>query len=155
MAQVKIGDRIVDVDPVALPDRALRDAWTLGAGDVVEIDPERLRTVLKQKAAERRWHAETGGTVIDLGGGPMTLPTDDRAKLLLLGAATVMADDATAPYVSGATSVKLNGAQFKTLYGAIVTHVQACFDSQMKLIEAIDSGNVTTIADIDAWTWPE
>ena len=111
---------------------------------------------LKARAAERRWAAETGG--IDAAVAPGTtirVPTDDRAKLLLLGASTAMADGDTAPFVVGAVAVTLSGVQFRAIYGAIVAHVQACFATQTAVLAAIDAGTVTSLAEVDAWPWPE
>ena len=111
-------------------------------------------TELKAAAADRRWRAETGGVSVNIGAGPMTIPSDDRAKLLLLGASVSMADDATAAYVVNGASVTLTGAQFKALYAAIVAHVDACFITQRDVIAAIDAGTITTIEATDAWAWP-
>ncbi len=100
---------------------------------------------LKAYAAEKRWAKETGGTVV-LG---TPIPTDDRAKVLLLGAAMSMADTDTAPFVVGAVAVTLTGAQFKALYAGLVAHVQACFTLQSTCIAAIDAGTITTKAHVD------
>lgn len=154
ISKVDIGGVLVDVPTPNLPDRALRDAWALGEGNVIVLDPAKLTTSLKAKAAGRRWQAETGGCSVNLGAGPMTIPTDDRAKLLLLGTSVSMADSATAPYVVNGVSITLTGAQFKTIYAAVVAHVDACFTAQTALLAAIDAGTVTTVAAIDAWAFP-
>lgn len=109
---------------------------------------------LKLAAADKRWRVETGGVSADLGAGPMTIPSDDRAKMLLLGASVSMTNEATGPYVVNSVSVTLTGAQFKALYAAIFAHVEACFTAQTALIAAIDAGTVTTLAQIEAWNWP-
>lgn len=153
MARVQLGDKFVDVEEASLPDRALRAAW-VATGNVVTIDPGMLLVALMRHGAEQRWKAETGGTTIDLGGGPIPIPTDDRAKLLLLGAASGMADADTAPFVTAAGTVVLTGAQFKAIFAAILAHVSACFDAQAKLNAEIKSGKITTIAEVEAWVFP-
>lgn len=100
---------------------------------------------LKSYAADVRWKKETGGTVV----GGIAIPTDDRAKVLLLGAATSMAPDATAKYIVGNASVTLTGTQFAALYAGLVAHVQACFETQDVVISQIDAGTITTKAEID------
>lgn len=101
-------------------------------------------------AADKRWRVETGGIVV----GDVAVPTDDRAKVLLMGAASMMADADTAPYVSGAVSVTLTGAQFKALYAALTAHVQAAFATQTAVLAGIAAGTITTTAEIDAAAWP-
>lgn len=121
--------------------------WRLVGGvltDPATIPPTQAE--LKQYAAAARWAKETGG--IPFSG--LTLPTDDRAKLLLMGAAAAMADTDTAPFALGATSVVLTGAQFKAAYAAIIAHVQACFATQASVMAAIDAASITTKAAIDA-----
>lgn len=105
---------------------------------------------LKAFAADKRWRVETGG-IVRMG---LTVPTDDRAKLLLLGASSEMADEDTAPFNVGTASVVINGAQFKALYGAVVAHVQACMARQTEIMAAIDAGTITTTAQIEAASWP-
>lgn len=108
------------------------------------------RNRLAVYAADKRWRVETGGIVV----GGIAVPTDDRAKVLLMGAASTMADTDTAPYVSGTQSVTLTGVQFKALYAALTAHVQAAFATQTAVLAAIAAGTVTTTAQIDAAAWP-
>lgn len=106
---------------------------------------------LRAIAADKRWRVETGGITVN----GLSVPSDDRAKLLLLGASTSMADTDTAPFVTSAGAVSLTGAQFKALYAAIIAHVQACFAVQQTALAAITAGTITTPAEIDALAWPE
>lgn len=116
----------------------------------IPIPPPLTQAELKAFAADKRWRVETGG-IVRLG---MPIPTDDRAKLLLLGASSGMADADTAPYNVGTSSVTLTGAQYKALYAAIFAHVQACMARQVEIMAAIDAGTITTTAQIEAATWP-
>lgn len=110
--------------------------WELPAASVA---------ALKAYAADVRWRKETGGTTV----GGIAIPTDDRTKVLLMGAALGMADEDTASYVVGATSTMLTGAQFKELYAGLIAHVQMCFDAQATVIAGIDDGSIATRAQID------
>lgn len=105
---------------------------------------------LRAYAADKRWRVETGGVPFS----GLRLPTDDRAKTLIMGAAGAMTDAATAPFVVGSTVVTLTGAQFKAAHQSIVAHVQACFATQVAVLAAIDAGTITTTAQIDAAAWP-
>lgn len=101
-------------------------------------------------AADKRWRVETGGVPF----GGMILPSDDRAKMLIMGAAGTMANEAAAPFVIGGTSVTLTGAQFKAAHAAIVAHVQACFAKQASILAGIANGSITTTTQIEQDAWP-
>ena len=92
----------------------------------VPLTPEAQIAALKAYAAAKRYSIEQGG--ISVGG--LSVPTTDRAKLLIFGAASTLADDASADFVVGSTVTPLTGAQFKALHAAIVAHVQGCFAAQ-------------------------
>lgn len=132
------------------------------AGEQVTLEPRTAEDIaasaplpltandLKAYAADKRWRVETGG-IVRMG---LTVPTDDRAKLLLLGASSGMGDDETAPFNVGTGSVVINGAQFKALYAAVFAHVQACMARQTEIMAVIDAGTITTTAQIEAASWP-
>jgi hypothetical protein len=119
----------------------------LAGGGVIEpyVEPDATKDELKTYAADVRWKKETGGTTV----GGIPIPTDDRAKVLLLGAATSMAPTDTAKFIVGNTSVDLTGAQFAALYAGLVAHVQSCFETQGAVMTEIDAGTITTTAEID------
>ena len=71
-----------------------------------------------------------------------------------MGASASMADADTAPYVAGAQAVTLTGAQFKSLYDALIGHVQAAFATQTAVLAGIAASTITTYAQIDAAAWP-
>lgn len=126
--------------------------WRRQFGDLIDPSPTPPPDTasLKRYAADKRWRVETGGIVI----GGIAVPTDDRAKVLLMGAASMMADTDTAPYVAGAVAVTLTGIQFKAFYAALTAHVQAAFAAQTAVLGAIDAGTITTFGQIDAAAWP-
>jgi hypothetical protein len=106
---------------------------------------------LKAYAANRRWLTEVGGIEVP---GIGQVPTDDRAKMLIMGAAGTLSAEDTASYVSGNTSILLTGTQFRALHAAVVGHVQACFAMQTQVLAAIEAGTITSRAQIDAANWP-
>lgn len=116
----------------------------------VAHDPAWRRLALKKRAAHRRWQVETGGIVVN----GLAVPTDDRAKLLIQGAAQTVGDAETKTFVIGTSKLSMTGLEFQALWAAIVGHVQACFDAQGSLLDAIDADTVTLEAEIDAWPWP-
>mgnify|MGYP000935891103 CR=1 FL=1 len=125
--------------------------------DVPDPQPEPPTVAeLKAYAAEKRWQVEVGGVLVEVAPGvSVPVPTDDRAKLLILGAAQTLTPDATAPFVAGGVVYgTLSGAQFVALHAAVVAHVQATFPVLAELITQIDAGTVTSTTQIDAAAWP-
>lgn len=129
------------------------NSWSLSPSLEVPAPPEltgeELKTYLLAYAANKRWSIEVGGMSF----AGMNVPTDDRAKLLLMGAAGSMADTDTASFIVGSTAVNLTGAQFKAIYAAIVNRVQVLFAKQTLVIEDINNGIITTTNQIDAFDW--
>ena len=102
-------------------------------------------------ATDKRWRVETGG--ISFNG--ILVPTDDRAKLLLLGAATNMAPGSSAPLiVAGVNYGTLTDVQFKAINAAVIAHVQATFPVLASVLAAINAGTITTTQQIDSAAWP-
>lgn len=134
VTQIKTGPEYV-----ILPDKVQR-VWT-----VTDRTGDDLKNSLKAHAASKRWEQEQGGIVAE----GMSVPTDDRAKTLLMGAAGALANEDTAPLVVGLVAATLTGAQFKAIYAAIVAHSQACFATQASVYADIESGVITTPAQIN------
>lgn len=107
-------------------------------------------------AADKRWRVETVGITLSLAKEVrVRVPTDDRAKTLLMGAASTMADKETAPFVTGTSAATLTGAQFKVLFAAVIAHVKACFAAQAEIMSEIAAGKITQRAQIDTDSrWP-
>ena len=102
-------------------------------------------------STDKRWRVETGG--ISFNG--ILVPTDDRAKLLLLGAATNMAPGSSAPLiVAGVNYGTLTDVQFKAINAAVIAHVQATFSVLASVLAAITAGTITTTQQIDFAAWP-
>lgn len=91
--------------------------------------------------AARRYEAEVGG--IEIAG--MHVDTDDRSKLLINGAALeAMIDPAyTMQWKTPAGFVELDAAQVLGVARAVRAHVQACFDREAELLEALEAGTFT------------
>lgn len=104
-------------------------------------------------AASKRWAVETGGVLVD---GAL-VATDDRSKTLITGAR--IKADADPDHVvrwKGADGnfVPISAPQIIALSEAVFSHVDACFAAEADLVAAISSGEITSVAEIDAWPWP-
>lgn len=106
--------------------------------DVEPIPLEELRQARKSAATDLRWQKETGGIVI--AGVPVA--TDDRSKTLILGRRAQAQSDPDMTFRWKAASgewVELTGAQIIAIADAVADHVQACFDREGDLHDAIDT----------------
>lgn len=106
-------------------------------------DPESLpaaKSRLLARLAHRRWQVETGGFVI----GGLSIATDDRSKLMLMGAAEQARRDSTwtARWKTGTGWANLTAAQVTAVADAALAHVQACF-----ALEADLAGQIAAAAD--------
>lgn len=106
------------------------------------LSPEAAKAKLVAYALDKRWRVETGGLTL----GGVRVQTDDRAKLLLLGAAQSMADGSSAPLMIGGVNYgSKTKVEFQAINAAVVAHVQATFPR----LAAIESGEITTTAQIE------
>jgi Domain of unknown function (DUF4376) len=134
------------------PDRqALTCAWddelirVVGVWRVKTAKDE-LGTYLDNK----RWQVETGGIVVN----GLAVPTNDRTKTLIEGAAATLGDADTIDYEHPNEWVSLTGLQLRQMRDAISAHVQATFTLKRQLSADIESGAITTTAQVDAANWP-
>jgi hypothetical protein len=99
--------------------------------------------------AQKRWEVEIGGIMVD----GARIETDDRSKLLLLGKRTKAVENS-----EGTTRWKAGSGQFVDLPNtfivaaadAVEAHVQACFDREGELTDAILDPAVDTLAKLYA-----
>lgn len=99
--------------------------------------------------AARRWLAETGG--IEFGG--MRVETDDRSKLLINGSATRATRDTgyVLRWKTPEGFVDLPAAQVLLVADAVADHVQACFDREAELLEALAAGEFSEALLDEGW----
>ena len=110
------------------------------------LSPEAEKARLVAYASNKRWQVEVGG--LSLGG--VNVPTDDRAKLLLLGSSQSMADGSSAPLViAGVNYGSKTKAEFQAINAAVVAHVQSTFPKLATAIAGIAAGTITTTTQID------
>ena len=118
--------------------------------DAPPLSPEGQRAALVAYATNKRWIVETGGVTVN----GISVPTDDRAKLLLLGAAQSMADGTSAPMiVNGINYGVLPKAAFVAINTAVIAHVQRSFASLAAVLAAIEAGTITSTDQINAANW--
>lgn len=102
------------------------------------------------RIAQRRWQAETGGMTLN----GLVVATDDRAKLLLSGA-VYKANHDPAYLMNWKTDngfIQIPADQILVIASAMADHVQACFDREAELVQALADGVIT--ADMLEQGWP-
>lgn len=122
---------------------------------IVPIPLDDVKAAHKAAATDLRWRQETGGIVI----AGVLVATDDRSKTLILGKrAQAQADPAMIFQWKTASGewVKLTGAQIIGIADAVADHVQACFDREGELHDAIDAAETAeAVLAVDiAAGWP-
>lgn len=133
------------------PDVAEGWRWT-GSGFAAPAAPEPAplsAAELIAYAADRRWRRETGGIVI----GGIPVATDDRSKIMVLGARIAARADpewTTVWHGADGGTYPLNAAAMLAISNAIEAHVNGTFATFAIVKAGIEAGETTTIAEIDA-----
>ena len=104
---------------------------------------------------ERRWRAETAGTLVN----GMTLPTDEKTQSKLTAAvvACVLDNDYAVNWKLADGSFRLfDHATLIAVAQGVRAHVQSCFDREAQLVSAIDgASDSAALAAVDIETgWP-
>jgi len=139
---------------IAVPDAAPTlvggswvQGWTVRPKTQAEIDEDLKKKKVAIKA--RRDEAISAGAVIN----GITVATDDLSQQRITGAALAATVDASTTVkwkLPDDTFVTLDATQIVDIAQAVRTHIQACFDRESELLDALAAG---TAYDIEAG-WP-
>lgn len=104
-------------------------------------------------AANKRWQIEIGGITLN----DVLVATDDRSKLMIMGARIKAAADPN--YAEGwkaasGNFLMLDAATLIAISDAVQAHVSACFAAEAVVVAEITAGKITTTEQIDAYGWP-
>ena len=107
------------------------------------------RALTAQQIAARRWQAETAGIAVS----GMRIETDDRSKLLINGAAleAVIDPSYVMQWKAPEGFIPLGAEQVVGVARAVRAHVQACFDREAELLEALSDGTFTDAMLEEGW----
>jgi hypothetical protein len=136
----RYGDETLTPDPERRVVVVVREVVPWSAEEIAEHKAQR-RAEMAQQIAARRWQAEVAG--IDVGG--MRIDTGRDSQALITGAAvSAMLDpDYSVRWRTAAGFVDLNAEQIIGLASTVRAHVQACFDREAELLEALAEGTLT------------
>lgn len=131
--------------------------WTWNGRKFVAPDlppPEPITSeALIAYAANKRWQVEVGG--IEVGG--FAVHTDDRSKMMIMGARMKAADDPdfTTDWKTAAGEfVTIDADTVLVISDAVLDHVARCFAAEAAVIIKIEAGEITDFAGIDGADWP-
>ena len=112
-----------------------------------------LKVALLAYAADKRWRVETGDIVV----GSVPVATDDRSKIMIIGARVKADADAnfTTEWKTPAGFQTIDAATIIAISNAVLAHVDACFAAEATVLAEIEAGAITTTAEIDAAGWPQ
>lgn len=115
--------------------------------DVIDIPPPTLEE-LKDMAAALRWQKETGGVTVQ----GAAIDTSRESQALINGAFNLAKDDPDTiiRFKAAAGFVTLDASTMIAIGRAVAHHVQACFAKEGDVVEAIEAGTITTLAQIEA-----
>lgn len=111
--------------------------------------PAARKATLLAYAADIRWRREVGG--ITVAGVPVA--TDDRAKMMIVGARVAASSDpawSTVWHGADGATYPVNVAAMIAISDAVQAHVNDGFATFATLKAAIESGTILTTAEIDA-----
>ena len=102
-----------------------------------------------QRIEARRYTAEVGGTTVS----GMPIVTDDRSKSLITGAAlrATRSADYILRWKTADGFVDLNADQVIAVADAVSDHVQACFNRESALLDAVADGTITAEMLEEGW----
>jgi hypothetical protein len=137
-------------DTLELEHQRVRRVW-----GVEPIPLDEVKAAHKAVATDLRWQKETAGILI----GGMLVATDDRSKTLILGKRAKARENPDMTFrwkTAGGAWVELTGAQIIAIADAVADHVQACFDREGDLHDAIDAAETAqAVLSVDINTgWP-
>ncbi|WFS07792.1 hypothetical protein [Methylobacterium sp. 391_Methyba4] len=139
----------VDIDPAFA---ALQTAWA----ETLALPPSAEQLVAHANA--RQWALATGGFTAIIAGQPVLFATDEASLAALDRKAMRLAQ----PNPPASVSWQVGPTQFATIAAddfdqaarLVEDFFQATFDALPAIFEAIASGEIKTLADVEAASWP-
>lgn len=123
--------------------------WSYAGGAFIAPPlPDPSPVDLVAYTANKRWQREVGG--ITVGGVPVA--TDDRSKMMLMGAriAAVADGNFTTQWKTQAGFVTLDAATIIVMSNAVLAHVDQCFAIEAQVLVDIAGDTITTTEQVDA-----
>ncbi len=120
--------------------------------------PAPTQQELKQYAAEKRRGLERGSTTVNVGSRliPIWVDPESRASAMGLVLTLGIVPDLTTKWKgSDGAFYDLATAEITPMALGMMAFVQQCFNAEEAALAAIDSGEITSLAQLDAIGWPQ
>ncbi|MFC5505169.1 hypothetical protein [Bosea massiliensis] len=140
-----------DTPVVHVGDELVGPANLIDAAEVFLATPaaERRKPGLIAYARDKRWRAEVGGTLA----AGIPIATDDRSKLMIIGAGVAAAADpnwSTVWQGTDGAAYPVNAAAMLAIRDAVQAHTNRTFTVLAGVLSGIDAGTITTRAEVEA-----
>ncbi|NLY59645.1 MAG: DUF4376 domain-containing protein [Gammaproteobacteria bacterium] len=122
-------------------------AWLVRPKNTDELESD--RAAIRQQVADRRYQAETSGTIIN--GMPIDTGRDSQALITGAAVSAMLDPGYTVHWKTGDGFVELTAEQIIGVATAVRSHVQACFDREAELLTALDGGTLTPEMLQEGW----
>lgn len=111
------------------------------AGLPILVEPSALAVDYPALIAGRRYQAETGGITVN--GMPLDTGRDSQALVTGAALAAVIDPNYTCQWKTAGGFIDMSAQQIIALASAMRAHVQACFDREAALLDALAAGTYT------------
>ncbi|WLH36819.1 DUF4376 domain-containing protein [Pseudomonas sp. FP2196] len=148
-----IPENAVELDEaVFLATRADTDGiWKLVDGDVVKLPVPEVETNYAALFAAERFAREASGITVD--GVSIETTRDSQALIASTGLSAILDPEYRCNFKTLDGFVQINATQILAIAKAVRAHVQACFDRELALLQAIEAGTYTD--DLLKGGWPD
>ncbi|MQB09510.1 DUF4376 domain-containing protein [Agrobacterium sp. ICMP 6402] len=144
----------VDIANTFVPaTKKVKAGWTYdGETFAAPVVAAKTADELRAYASAKRFAVETGGIVVN--GARIDTSRDSQSMVANAHAYIVNSGAASTAFKSLSGWMTLSGAEIKATALAVGAHVQASFVVEKAIDALITSGEITEIAEIDAFQWP-
>ncbi|WP_339454050.1 DUF4376 domain-containing protein [Pseudomonas sp. EA_5y_Pfl2_R50] len=138
-------------EAVFLATRTDKDGiWKLVDGDVVKVPVPEVETNYAALFAAERFAREASGITVD--GIAIETTRDSQALIASTGLSAILEPEYRCNFKTLDGFVQIDSPQILAIAKAVRAHVQACFDRELELLNALESG--TYMEEMLKQGWP-
>jgi hypothetical protein len=123
--------------------------WKLIDGDVVKVPVPKVETNYAALFAAERFAHEASGITVD--GVSIETTRDSQALIASTGLSAILDPEYRCNFKTLDGFVQINATQILAIAQAVRAHVQACFDRELDLLNALESATYTDELLKEGW----
>ncbi|MFJ2480524.1 DUF4376 domain-containing protein [Pseudomonas sp. NPDC087598] len=123
--------------------------WKLVDGDVVKVPVPEVETNYAALFAAERFAQEASGITVD--GVSVETTRDSQTLIASTGLSAILDPEYRCNFKTLGGFVQINATQILAIAKAVRAHVQACFDRELDLLNALESGTYTDEMLKEGW----